>query len=530
MNATRTALLFAAALLAAAGGCTPASRENASPGSQAAGGPKELYALHCQVCHGAEGRGNGPAAEFLFPKPRDFSTATFKLRSTASGELPTDADLLRTLTRGLPGTAMPSFAHLPEGELRSLMEYLKGFAVVEAGGKKSTLFAQAREIKPLPVGAEPACTPALLARGRALYDKMQCGQCHGATGVGDGPSAHTLVDRWGWPNPPANFTNGVFKGGDTVADIYQRFTTGMNGTPMPTYEKNLADDERWALAHYVKSMLPPGRPSLAYDGLRPIVPAATAKVPSDPADPAWKEAAAALVPLMPLWQRTQASTHLSVRVLQSRDQIGFLLEWDDPSVNGSVLGMKDYSDAASIMFPLSDPPGPFTMGAKGQPVNLWQWRFSRQLDLAHFRDVESAHPGMAVDGYFYEKSSEARRRSFPGHGPIESAPSQDPAHLTAWAAGNSLANPVPPSAVEDLNAEGFGTLRPQPIPGQNVSGRGTWTAGRWQVAFIRSLEGGAGDASFAGRRPAAVSFGVWDGASGDRDGMKLVTPWLDLSR
>ena len=79
-----------------------------------------LYARHCAVCHGPDGRGNGPAAPSMFPRPRDFTSGRFKYKSTAPGEPPTDDDLLRTVRDGLPASAMPYFASELHAGLRQL--------------------------------------------------------------------------------------------------------------------------------------------------------------------------------------------------------------------------------------------------------------------------------------------------------------------------------------------------------------------------------------------------------------------------
>src|SRR5207247_1491942 len=71
---------------------------------------KEEFEEHCIGCHGVRGDGNGLAATFLFPRPRDFTIGVFKFRSTPSGSLPTDGDLFRTITRGVRWTAMPTWA------------------------------------------------------------------------------------------------------------------------------------------------------------------------------------------------------------------------------------------------------------------------------------------------------------------------------------------------------------------------------------------------------------------------------------
>src|SRR5437762_2314208 len=97
--------------------------------------PGALYPQHCELCHGAEGRGDGPAAARLPTPPADFSAATFKLRSTPSGSLPTDDDLLGTITRGIPGAGMPSFAALSLDDRRALVEKVKALTRPREGGE-----------------------------------------------------------------------------------------------------------------------------------------------------------------------------------------------------------------------------------------------------------------------------------------------------------------------------------------------------------------------------------------------------------
>jgi mono/diheme cytochrome c family protein len=80
------------------------------PGSDlpddAATGPR-IFAERCAVCHGPDGRGNGPAAPSLIPRPRDFTLGQFKYKSTPAGQPPSDADLLNVVGNGLQASAMP---------------------------------------------------------------------------------------------------------------------------------------------------------------------------------------------------------------------------------------------------------------------------------------------------------------------------------------------------------------------------------------------------------------------------------------
>ena len=75
---------------------------------------RELFTYNCAHCHGEHGEGNGYGAPFLVPQPRNFVAAKYKFRTTASGELPTDADLFRTISRGATGTGMPPWQYLAE--------------------------------------------------------------------------------------------------------------------------------------------------------------------------------------------------------------------------------------------------------------------------------------------------------------------------------------------------------------------------------------------------------------------------------
>jgi len=86
----------------------------------------QAFAQHYAVCHGPNGRGNGPAAPSLFPRPRDFSSGRFKYKSTAAGDPPTDEDLLRTIRDGLPASmTWDQLSNLDEEDLRAIVAYVR---------------------------------------------------------------------------------------------------------------------------------------------------------------------------------------------------------------------------------------------------------------------------------------------------------------------------------------------------------------------------------------------------------------------
>ena len=203
-----------------------------------------LYKEYCLVCHGDKGDGNGFAAKFLDPKPRDFTSGKYKIRSTTS--LPTDDDINRVITKGIPGTLMPAFKQdLDEQEISSLVAHIKDFTDAFDGETP----------EPITIPNPPPKTEELLAMGERLYVDGGCGTCHGQSGKGDGPSAETLQDEWGYSIRPYDFTiPGRMKGGSTVSDVYRSFVVGIGGTPMPAYGEIFTEEENWALAYYALSL------------------------------------------------------------------------------------------------------------------------------------------------------------------------------------------------------------------------------------------------------------------------------------
>jgi cytochrome c oxidase cbb3-type subunit I/II len=231
---------------------------------------KEVYERRCIGCHGEEGDGHGPSAEFLDPKPRDFTKGIFKFRSTPGKDsLPADADLFITVTHGLWGTAMPTWATLPERERLAVIQYIKTF---------SDRWQNETVGQPIDVPAEPPVTMASINNGKTLFHgKAACFICHGPEGRGDGLLAAHLKDEWGNPEHPANFTlpagtHGGVKLGHDGVHIFKTIMTGVGGTPMPDFEHQLVHVDVsnqngctappnqltpmgiWDLVHYVQSL------------------------------------------------------------------------------------------------------------------------------------------------------------------------------------------------------------------------------------------------------------------------------------
>jgi len=256
----------------------------------------ELYRRQCLHCHGNSGGGDGPTAASLSPRPRDYRRGIFKFTAVKDKARPRREDLLRILTEGVNGTAMPSFRRFSDAQLHGLIDYVMllskrgeserllvaGFEadevltaemVVETYMEVEDKWRAAEDYFVAFDGVIPEPTPAMIARGRALFEddaRGGCAKCHGVSGRGDGDSAykdpeHTISaydDDWGHPIFPRNLVGGIFRGGKRPIDIYRRIYSGINGTPMPAVgestgadgERLLDDDAMWALVHYVRSL------------------------------------------------------------------------------------------------------------------------------------------------------------------------------------------------------------------------------------------------------------------------------------
>ncbi|HLX85927.1 MAG TPA: cytochrome c [Terriglobales bacterium] len=210
---------------------------------------KSDYRRYCAGCHGNYGDGQGENAPWLDPKPRNFTLAQFKCRSTLTGTLPTDEDLYNTIARGLTNSNMPIWNTFSKQQRANLVAYIKIF---------SPRWDREKAGEPIKIPAEPAVTIDSIAHGKLLFTKLECWKCHGPHGEGDGPSAATLTDSQDNPIRPYNFSLGKadsrFKCGSTNEDIYKIFMTGVDGTPMPSFADVIQPNDAWDLVHFLRTL------------------------------------------------------------------------------------------------------------------------------------------------------------------------------------------------------------------------------------------------------------------------------------
>ena len=399
---------------------------------------KRVYFTKCVWCHGVDGGGDGPSADRLWPRPRNFNQGTFKIRHTASGELPLpQMDLFQTVTHGLPGSAMPSWEGiLSEDQRRQVIAFVTSQLVKDRkfDDKDTETFTvlQLDSLKPIPPSKES------LEKGAQLVVDKKCIECHGVEGHGDG-NAFNLKDDWGFPIQPASWHKcWNFRGSRqdpyNVKNIFRTFSTGVNGTPMPSFADNTTIEERWHIANFVQSLCErdaKGNP-LEIDPLTdkpktnfvirsgPI----EGEIPADPENELWQKRERRIVALG--GQITHKPRNFVnrlddvwVKSIYNDKHIAFMFQWEDRSksvaegkrpfqptqVNLDEYGIKEqppktgepdsiaakqnnytvYNDAFAFEFPvkwqeLPPPEKPrFFWGDQKYPVDIVKWEADGSL-------------------------------------------------------------------------------------------------------------------------------------------------------
>lgn len=518
MNKRSISLIVVAVVLIVAGAYFSWRRAQ----SRAPSPGQALYEKNCAACHGSEGRGDGKAAYLLNPKPRNFRAGKFRLVTSLNLQ-PTREDLLKTITNGMAGTAMPAWGQLPESDRTLLADYVlkldyDGYVekALKAGDSRREAVAFAKEMstpdQPIPIPPEPALSKAGLEEGQQFYI-TNCSKCHGKTG--EGRTDKTWRTSEGYPTWSRNLKEGVFKGGRDASGLYLRFHTGLPGTPMPSLQ--VPPDKVWRIVQYVQSLSDPAAQERAT--LKPVALVAkrVSKLPSSVSDPAWDSTPEYRVPLMPLWWINGYIGEVKARTVHDGRRLAVLLRWNDPTRDAGGVRQQDFPDAAAMQF--SDDPNPplFAMGSAGQPVYFWHWKALWDEDLKVFQDVAQAHPDMHSDLYFGAKKG------------WNSEPLEDATFVPARGLSNPVAR-LRRTSVEEATAAGFGTYTAEPADDQNVEGASLWQDGVWRVSFVRDLDSSqGGDSAFRPGDNVSVALAVWNGNAVERNGQKTVSIWNTLT-
>ena len=482
---------------------------------------RTTYEKECVACHGPVGDGQGTAAYLLYPRPRDFTVGQYRLISTWDG-FPTDEDLFRTISRGMPGSAMPSWAHLDEQVRWGLVHYVKAFSkrpiAIKASHEPDKWGNGGGGVVTVP--AEPQYDAAAQARAGELYTKG-CAPCHGATARGDG--AQKQVDSKGYPTRPRDLTLGVFKGSPDAQSVYRRIVAGLPGSPMPQ-SGYLQGNDAWHLVHFVRSLSSDAQREKVEMKQFRIVARRVPALPTHADSGAWRDAPAVNLHMMPLWWRTDRPAEITVRAVHDGRSLALLLKWEDDTRDATAIRPQDFRDSVAVEFALAPDPPFFAMGQPGAPVNIWMWKAERQADMEPaFQEIDKIYPHIGIDSYPNSSKS-------PLEQPTRNALTlqSDPSFVTAWGAGNIVADPTRHSAAENLTAQGFGTLKAHPRASQSVVANGEHTTGSYLVQFTRALSVSSAEVTLSPGGRVPVAFAVWNGSAGDRDGKKSVTIWQEL--
>jgi mono/diheme cytochrome c family protein len=491
-------------------GSLHATAQDVGTEAQRASG-KTLYLKNCSQCHGEKGDGEGYAAPHLRPRPRNFTTGKFKVRTTPNGALPTHQDLVNIIRRGMPYTSMPAWPNLSDQEVSDLAHFITTFSADFSNPENAP--------KPVSLPSAPNATQESIELGKKLYAETGCIKCHGTLGRGDGTSAPTLTDDWGHPIRPADLAQSwTFRGGSSREDIFKTMSTGFNGTPMPSFADSLTPEQRWAITDFIVSLSGSNEPG--YTNL------VIAKHVQDPIDLAKGTASFASAPVArfpivgQIMEPTRSfhppATSVSVQAIYDADSIALLVRWHDMSAE------KAGQNGLSLAVPVEEEE---EAAAGGAP----------KAGESPFGEAELA-PGSAQQAEanpFAEEAAPAAPASEFSDAVSIQIPSQVPAgarkpYFIFGDAQNSvdlwffdLARPAP------LQFTGKGSADIAPNATGDVTGTAGYDQGEWSVIFKRPLRADSG-APFTPGEFLPIAFSVWDGFSRERGNRRGLTAWNSI--
>jgi DMSO reductase family type II enzyme heme b subunit len=477
---------------------------------------KDIYTFRCEICHGETGMGDGPAAKFMYPRPRDFSLGLFKYKTSPGTLPPRDEDLFDIIKHGLTGTAMPGWKSLiKDKDIRKLIPVIKRFDITASWSPEDAededfdddgyyLQGDLKIITDIePTDGQIAYSDESIAKGQEVF--KVCKECHGTEGRGNITSGKKLKDDWGnrlWPRDltrPWSWritqVNGDNSQHETIKRIYQRLSIGILGTPMPAHraveEGNkdpLTLEDRWNVANYVYSLR--GKSTPVGDGVIRGIKVEEA-LPDSIDDKRWDQVEAETMLLFPNIIKgerlfTPLSEAVTVRVMYDKDEIAFLLELNDrtdsrPGEKVSTLihdaSKSMHADAFAIQFPME---GAFETA----PI---------------------------VIKPLYRHGDMKRNTS-----------------IWYWNAG-SVEPQVPAQTMVFIAKGSNKKLEPNSVDA-GVTASGAWQHGQWRVLMKRSRNANenSGEISFNEGQFIPISFANWDGNNGEAGSRHTLTSWYWL--
>jgi mono/diheme cytochrome c family protein len=477
---------------------------------------KALYLKYCSQCHGEKGDGEGYASPHLRPRPRNFTTGKFKVRTTPSGALPTHQDLVNIIRRGMPYTSMPAWPNLSDQEVSDIAHFITTF---------SADFASAENVpKPVPLPSAPNSTKETIEQGKKLYEETGCVRCHGTLGRADGNSAPTLMDDWGHPIRAADLAQSwTFRGGSSREDIFRTMTTGFNGTPMPSFLEGLSPEQRWAITDYIVSLSGSNGP-----GYTNLVIAKHVTEPIDVKKGAASFAAAPVARFPIVGQIMQPgrsfhppATSVMVQAIYDADSVALLVRWHDMSAQ------KEGKNGPSLPVPAEEEEEPAASApAEGGAAAAGGNPFADA-------EVTPAPAGQAKDPFAEEPGAASAPPSEFSDAVAIQIPSQTPtgarkpyfifgddqSSVDLWFFDLAQPNPLL------FTGKGSASIAAKDAP--DLTGVASYDQGEWSVIFKRPRQSESA-ASFVPGQFLPIAFSVWDGFSRERGNRRGLSLWYSI--
>jgi mono/diheme cytochrome c family protein len=505
-----------------------AAETDANTATGAEGSGQALYVKYCAQCHGENGDGVGPASDRVKPAPRDFTSGKYKFRTTPSGKVPTDEDLKRVIRNGLPYTSMPAWPRFSERQLDSLVEVIKGFS---GNFQNPDLIAE-----PIDIPSPTSSSEESIERGRQVYQDQGCASCHGDLGRGNGTSAPTLRDDWGHLIRPADLTQRfTFRGGPTKRDIFRTFSTGLNGTPMPSYADSLPVEDRWHLINYIVSL--GGEDDAGYDSLL-VLKHVEEELELARGEELFAEAAAARFPL--IGQITEpgrnfypSATSVEVKAVYNRVEVAFMVRWHDmraerSGVNGPALPVPLWDD--------QEHPVPQPAGAGGGTTDdpFADFGAAPAASDDPFADVSGSAAVAGGEGTvapMHDEFSDAIAIQLPATQPADIrkpyflfGDEQSPIDLWFVDLAQDLAQETVQShTVQTYRARGSAAIASTDT--EQVETVASYDRGEWTVLFKRQRQSRS-SLSFEEGNYSPIAFSVWDGFNRERGNKRALSSWF----
>ena len=482
---------------------------------------KAVYFQKCVWCHGPDGAGDGASAKRLPTKPRNFNQGTFKIRHTASGQLPTDEDLILTVTNGLPGSAMPPWGSiLTETEIKQVVSFVKTNLV-----KDRKFDDPDEELTVIDYGKQTPSSEESIAKGKEIFmTKAKCVECHGVEGRGNGNL--TQRDDWGFPIFPANLAKpwnirGNRRDPYNPRNIFREVSTGLNGTPMPSFHDELSIEERWDVANFVMSLSyhypidkETNKPQIGF-----IIKGKYLKggeeTPNDPSDPKWD----ILVPqfvgmgsqiIQPPRHFLRTVDDIRVRALFNDKELAFLFEWDDRTESHLDETKPAIYDAAAITsssFP--EPAYTTTNTTHEDDETQGPLKGVRPPEVGRYND------GVAVQFAQSWQKLPSPEKPYFVHGDTKRG-----VDIWKWESDGTT---------KELEGRGLEQVSLRDSTNVKASSA-TWTNGRWRVVMKRPLttEDKEKGAQLETGKNIPIVFFAWDGDAGEHDGKMALSTYYYL--